>query len=168
MTQTIQTERLLLRPIRPADAKDVVDGIGSFEVSRWLTHAPHPYSLQDAEAFIARNHAVFPEVAAIEFHGHFAGVCGVRREFGYWLAQKYWGNRIMGEAGLALLTHAFSAQDCSDIGSGYFIGNTRSRRVLEKLRFKPTHIETVTPLATGVTTRLQKMKLTRAMWEKPS
>jgi len=165
MAQTIETRRLVLRPVNSLDAPDIVAGLSSLNVSKWLTQAPHPYGPADAEDFIEKNKTNFPKVAAITLDGVFAGVVGVRRELGYWLAQSFWGHGIAQEAAAAMVKDRFADPSVTELPSGHFIQNARSRNVLIKLGFADTHREEVTPLSTGVSVILQKMMLTRAALE---
>lgn len=51
----LTTERLILRPLKDSDAKDVAKGVGDLDISRWLLVVPHPYSLKDARTWIESN-----------------------------------------------------------------------------------------------------------------
>ncbi|MGL4527921.1 MAG: GNAT family N-acetyltransferase, partial [Aestuariivirga sp.] len=51
---TITTARLSLRPLREADAGDIVRQLNNFAVSRWTARVPFPYSTLDAEDFLRR------------------------------------------------------------------------------------------------------------------
>jgi RimJ/RimL family protein N-acetyltransferase len=53
----IRTERLLLRPLRPEDAEPIFDLFANWEVVRWLSTPPWPYTLDDARTFIAARWA---------------------------------------------------------------------------------------------------------------
>ena len=165
MTRTIETRRLIMRPVNSADAPAMVAALSSLDVSKWLTQVPHPYGLPDAEDFIGRNAENFPQVAAVTLDETFVGVIGVRRELGYWLAQPFWGRGIAQEAGAAIVAHHFEETGANKISSGHFMDNARSRNVLRKLGFADAHREEVKPLSTGVPVTLQKMVLTRAAWE---
>ncbi len=165
MSQIIKTERLILRPIRMADAPAVVDGVSDIETSRWLTHVPHPYGLADARDFISANETTFPKVVAIEIDGALVGVSGIGKELGYWLNKSVWGKGIALEAAEALLAHYFATTDADAVRSGYVLGNNRSRKILEILGFSNVEIKRATPLSTGVEIDVQKMSLSRARWE---
>lgn len=164
----ITTNRLRLRPVGFQDVSDICAGVGPFEVARWLTHVPHPYTKQDAEDFIARNASGFPRVAGIERDGDFIGVVGVQKELGYWLAQKAWGLGYAREAARALVDVFFDVDDADILRSGYFLDNSRSRNVLIKLGFQPCEVAQQTSRATGLLTSVQKMQLTRAAWKAAS
>ncbi len=48
MTGVIRTERLLLRPLRADDAEPLFALFANWEVIRWLSLPPWPYTLEDA------------------------------------------------------------------------------------------------------------------------
>ena len=54
MTLLLETPRLLLRPQGPQDIEAIVAGLGDFEVTRFLTIVPFPYSRFHAEEWVAR------------------------------------------------------------------------------------------------------------------
>ena len=49
----IETARLRLRAYRDDEHADLVAMAGNWEVARWLSHLPHPYSDEDGRAWIA-------------------------------------------------------------------------------------------------------------------
>ena len=57
-------------------------------------------------------------------------------ELGYWLGKPFWGQGIMPEAVREMLRHAF--EDCGmwKVWIGYYEGNTKSKQVQEKVRFR--------------------------------
>ena len=48
----LETARLRLRPVTPADAPAIVEGVGDWDVAKWLAVVPHPYTADDAREFI--------------------------------------------------------------------------------------------------------------------
>ncbi|MEP5762694.1 MAG: GNAT family N-acetyltransferase [Litoreibacter sp.] len=164
MSQQFRTERLLLRPLRAQDVDDICRGVGPFEVSQWMTHVPHPYGVQDALDFIERNCGSFPEVAAIEYRQRMIGVVGVQRELGYWLTQDAWGQGFASEAARHMVDWYFENVEDNVLQSGYFIANSRSKAVLERLGFVAGEIVQTLSRASGSEVPLQKMHLSRERW----
>ncbi|WP_417277625.1 GNAT family N-acetyltransferase [Celeribacter sp.] len=137
MTQPIlTTARLTLRALRAEDAPDVVRALNDFEVSKWLTRVPYPYSVHDANWF-TRRVAAIAFVFGLEFQGRIIGTIGCEGEFGYWLGREYWGRGLMPEAAQAIL-EAYFAQGHDQIEAGYFTENARSSHVLRKMGFVET------------------------------
>ncbi len=48
----LKTARLTLRPVMPSDAPAIVEGVGDWDVAKWLAVVPHPYTAEDAREFI--------------------------------------------------------------------------------------------------------------------
>jgi RimJ/RimL family protein N-acetyltransferase len=145
----IHTARLVLRPPRESDADRLYALFNNWEVMRWLSSPPWPYTLDDARAFV-RSRANGDGGAiggAITLAGELIGIADVitkpasmiQRErgysLGYWLGEPYWGNGFMTEAVRALLTHVFATIPDNTIFSGAFAGNAASLRIQEKLGF---------------------------------
>lgn len=162
MSECIQTKRLVLRPFRGADAARVAELIDNLSVSRWLTHVPHPYALEDAQAFFAR-HDQDEMVLAVTLADDVIGCCTIQNELGYWLGQPFWGQGYAFEAATALVNRYFESGQ-TDLRSGYMLGNAASARVLSKLGFARAQIEVADCLATGTSVTLQKMTLTSDAW----
>ena len=162
----IRTERLSLRPLRPADGEHVVRLLDDYEVARWLTVVPHPYTLTDFNGFLAHLADTSPLGGlAIEEAGQVLGVVGLDPTLGYWLGRAHQGRGVMGEAASALVNWAFQQQDIDQIGSGYFEGNVASKSVLHRLGFRDTGVvEDVNCVSQGIEVKLVKAELTRDMW----
>lgn len=157
----LNTDRLVLRPLDAADARDIARMIAEWEVIRWLTTPPWPYRLDDAIWFIGdeASRGSF----AITRGGEFLGVAGVGGELGYWLGQPHWGQGIMTEAARAVTGHYFDGGG-EVLNSGHLLGNAASANVLTKLGFRPGGIvrRMSRPLAREVPIR--QMTLTADQW----
>lgn len=57
-------------------------------------------------------------------------------EVGYWLGKDFWGKGFMKEALGEVLRFGFVEKKLTDIWAGYFEGNQKSKRVLEKGGFE--------------------------------
>lgn len=51
----LKTKRLLLRMPKKTDWKDLLEGVGEYEVAKRLSSIPHPYSKKDAISFIKKT-----------------------------------------------------------------------------------------------------------------
>ena len=144
-----RTERLLLRPGFPEDAQALAAAIADHGFLRNLATAPSPYTLRDAEAFLAQpRDPVLPSFVIAERTAgapRLVGACGLGRrasgsvELGYWIARSHWGRGIATEACAALIEIARALRLPALEGS-YFTDNPASGRVLERLGFKATGI----------------------------
>ena len=142
----LETERLLLRRMRPEDAEAMFAYASDPEVTRYVLWETHN-SIVDTRNFlnfVAESYGrgdfgawgiVFKETGA------FIGTCGfdagyspehARAEVGYALSRDYWGRGIMPEAVRALLRFGFEMLDLNRIESRCILENKASARVMEK------------------------------------
>jgi RimJ/RimL family protein N-acetyltransferase len=132
-----------IRSWRPEDAPSLARHADNRQL--WLNvrdHFPHPYTLADAQAWVAHARGLEPEVQfAIEVGGEAAGGIGLflqedvarySAELGYWLGEAHWGRGIMTSAVRDFTEYAFGAFALCRIYALVFEWNPASRRVLEK------------------------------------
>jgi RimJ/RimL family protein N-acetyltransferase len=147
----LRTDRLLLRPMRPDDAAPLFALFNNWNVVRFLSSPPWPYTLDDARWFVRAivTHApeLDEEALAITRDHAFFGVISVRlREasalqrdtgpnIGYWIGEPFWGHGLMTETVSAFVRHIFSTTGSDAIYSGAFTENAASLRVQEKVGF---------------------------------
>ncbi len=133
----------LIRSWRESDRESLVGYANNRNVWRNLRDSfPHPYTLADADGWIAYSAAARPETNfALDVGGEAVGGIGLvlkgdvyRRtaEIGYWLGEPFWGRGVVTEAVRALTDYAFSAFDLSRVYAGVYEWNPGSMRVLEK------------------------------------
>jgi len=144
-----RTPRLLLRPGFPEDAPALAMGIADRAIARNLAVVPWPYTLRDAEAYLASpRDPVLPSLLIFERTGaepQLVGSCGLGRrpsgavEMGYWIARGHWGRGIATEACKALIDIARTL-GLAQLEGSHFLDNPASGRVLEKLGFEPVGI----------------------------
>jgi RimJ/RimL family protein N-acetyltransferase len=144
-----RTPRLLLRPGFPEDAPALASAIADQAIVMNLATAPWPYSVRDAEAFLASpRDPILPSLLIFErgpVAPQLVGACGLGRrpsgavEMGYWIARGFWGRGYATEACTALIDIARTLGFASLEGS-HFLDNPASARVLEKLGFEPLGI----------------------------
>lgn len=114
-------------------------------------HFPHPYTLKDAEEWIAMNENRNPPTNfAIEVDGKLAGGCGMmifgdvyRRsaEIGYWIGEPFWRRGIATEAVKLLLEKIkIDFPEIIRVSAEIFEHNKASMKVLEKNGF---HLESI-------------------------
>lgn len=131
--ERILTARLRLRPVAASDEEAVVAALNDLDVTGWLAVVPHPYGPEDFRWFLG-SVARPGETFAVEDDAGLAGIVGAGRELGYWLAPRVHGRGYATEATRAILAEQLAC-DPQPVRSGYFEGNLRSARVLEKLGF---------------------------------
>lgn len=176
MTPEIRTDRLILRPLRPADAGPIAFWAGRREVAA-MTTLPHPYPPGAAETFIESARAGRRRETPYAIDGSpssgpaFLGVISLKgaeadaeRELGYWLGPPVWGYGYATEAAAGLLDAAFRETGLQAATTKVYDDNAGSLRVLEKLGFRETGRSAALNPARGVSVPRRELRLARADW----
>ena len=142
----IQCTACLLRPLVAADAEALALHANDRDV--WLNlrdRFPHPYSLRDAEEYIATVmgrplQTSFGIIVSGEAAGNVSLMLGQdieRRtaEIGYWLGRAFWSRGIVTEAVRAATLYAFDQLGMHRVFAVPFGRNPASTRVLEKVGY---------------------------------
>ena len=133
----------LLRPLVMADAESLARHANDHGVSRNLRDRfPHPYTVADAQAYIAHAAArpvqtsfgIVVDGQAIGNIGLMLGEDIARRsaEVGYWIGRAFWGRGIAVDALRATTQYAFDTLALARVFAVPFATTSRSVRVLEK------------------------------------
>jgi RimJ/RimL family protein N-acetyltransferase len=143
---TLETQRLILRPLVLADAPAVQHLAGSREVARMTIAIPHPYEEGMAEQWIATHEEQFLNTKGVHFavtlreQQALCGVVGLEIDapnnnamIGYWLGVPYWGKGYCTEAARAVIGYGFESLGLHRIHSYHFGSNPASGRVMQKL-----------------------------------
>jgi RimJ/RimL family protein N-acetyltransferase len=144
-TPRIETERLVLRRPGLQDATRIADLINDYDVARMLTRVPHPYAVEDAEAFLGTpearqasfvvEHPSFGPIGMIGFNDGKNALSPLPiPELGYWLGRTFWGQGFATEAAKGVLDWA-KRRGVRAAASGHYADNPASARVLEKAGF---------------------------------
>jgi len=137
MSAILETARLILRAPRLSDASAYAVGVGDYEVVRFLTSVPHPYTTEMARAWLAKAPKNTPErnLFTIECDGEVIGSISLINELGFWLARPHWGKGYMTEAARRLIAWHFAETTASQVRSSAHHDNSASLRVQMKLGF---------------------------------
>lgn len=148
----LHTERLLLRPWCESDAESVYEyakdpDIGP--IAGWPPHKSVEESLdiiknvlmgEESYAICEKENGKAIGAIALKLNGHTDMTerddeC----ELGYWLGKQFWGRGYMPEAAREIIRHGFEDLGMTTIWCGYYDGNTKSKRVQEKVGFMYHH-----------------------------
>ena len=146
-TPTLETDRLVLRPLTLRDAPAVAAGAGDARVAQYLLAVPTPYPVTLAKAWVKdrlgwwkHGRGVTLGIELRDAPGDLLGTVSLRRyvrdrraELGYWLGAGAWQHGIATEAARALVAFGFAHYQLARIYAYVLGGNTASERVLEKL-----------------------------------
>ncbi len=148
---TLETDRLILRPVTEADAPAIFTACSNPNVTRFTLFDTHR-SIDDTLAFI-RDYAIpnyakgLPDPLVWVLKADSAlgviGAAGVHWESeahrtmacGYWLAELYWGQGLAAEAVFALARYSFDTFPINRLQAHVVEEHLRSGRVLEKAGF---------------------------------
>ncbi|MEM9715559.1 MAG: GNAT family N-acetyltransferase [Pseudomonadota bacterium] len=164
MKRIITTERLILRPPKMEDLDDMFAAANNIEIAKWLARMPWPLAIEDTKRFIEQNADGQKMMRVVYFEDCPIGVVNADGGFGFWIAQPFWGRGFATEAGQAMIDQAFQTTSIAAMPTGYFVGNTASARVLDKLGFVNTDVTELETVAFGVKTS-RNMILTRETWK---
>ena len=161
----LESERLFLRPPRPADIQSMTVWLSDYDVARMTSRVPHPYNEGDAETFLASK-LEHRFVIQRKSDGLFLGMIGLHAddayEFGYWLGKPFWGVGYATEAAYRLVTYAFEVLELETVHAGWFYDNPASGHVLAKLGARHNGSQMRDCRARGVAVLCHDMLLTRA------
>ncbi|PWC29763.1 bifunctional GNAT family N-acetyltransferase/(deoxy)nucleoside triphosphate pyrophosphohydrolase [Teichococcus aestuarii] len=160
----LRTERLTLRPLRAEDAPALHRLINDWEVVRWLSRVPFPYSRELADEWIASTHKRLAEgsawhLAIVGQDGDtevLVGCVGLTREpdtrraeLGYWVGRRFWGHGVAAEAAGRLARWGLANLDLDSIFAHALEENGRSGAVLRRIGLRETGKGEVPFLARG-------------------
>lgn len=175
----IETARLILRPWREDDAAALYKyasdpAVGP--VAGWSAHTSVDFSRRIINTILsaAETYAV-----VLKDTGEPVGSVGIMfgdgvhsaamedgdAEIGYWIGVPYWGQGLIPEAVRRMLRRCFEELGVKAVWCGYYEGNTRSRRVMEKCGFKFHHTETGKTSPMGDVRTEHFMRMTRDEWK---
>ncbi|PRX11287.1 GNAT family N-acetyltransferase [Martelella mediterranea] len=145
--ETINTERLCLRPLRREDADVIATALSDFSVTRMLSRPPYPFTFEDAAEWLegtmngdAREWAFAITQPADQV---LIGIITIELRqggyhLGYWLRRYYWGRGFMSEAASAIVGRFFAEKGDITLHSGAFAENAGSLKVQQRLGFQVT------------------------------
>lgn len=145
----LQTERLILRRWNDSDAEDLFQYASDPEVGPIVGWPSH----QDIEESRGVIRDVFsgPEAYAVCLCSDNRAIGAIELilnggteltdrddecELGYWIGRPFWGQGLIPEASREMLRHAFEDLGMRKVWCAYYDGNTKSKRVQEKLGFR--------------------------------
>ncbi len=150
MNKKLETKRLVLRPYRKSDAKNIVEKINHKEIVIYLFGPPYPYKMKDANWFIndslkkSRKGKSHEFAITLKETGELIGGTGVNRidkknsnaNVGYWIAKEYQGKGYATEAAKKVVEFGFMKLKLMKLHAKVVSVNPASSIVLQKIGFK--------------------------------
>jgi RimJ/RimL family protein N-acetyltransferase len=146
---TVETSRLILRPLAYADAASIQCFANVREIADAMISIPHPYPSGEAERYVSRQLSEFEVGHSVAFvverkaEKAFCGVIEIREierehsqaELSFWLVVEAWGQGYMSEALKPLLCFGFEGLDLNRLYAHHMVRNPGSGKVLQKNGF---------------------------------
>ncbi len=175
---SIETAHTALRPFTPDDAPRVAALLEDGTVARTTALIPHPYTLADAESWIAMHR----ELARTGDEYIFAitrkpklevvGAIGVRKQpdrfghIGYWVGTRHANRGLATEALQSVVAIGFDWLHAEFLTAVALKENAASCRVLEKSNFTPTGESDMAHRDWPGLQRFVHYRLERETWER--
>lgn len=175
-----KTERLILRRWRNEDAESLYEYAKDPDVgpiAGWQPHRSVKESLgiiqnvlngSECYAICEKDNDIAIGCIELRLNGHTDMTdrddeC----ELGYWLGKPFWGKGYMPEAANRIIRHAFEDIGITTVWCGYYDGNSKSKRVQEKVGFIYHHTCDNVPVPLMNEVRIGHTNImTKAQWMK--
>ncbi len=173
------TKRLILRAWQESDAESLYKYAQNPAIGPVAGWPPHT-SVEDSLNVIRTVFAA-PETYAVVLKAtdepvgsvgimfgdglHSAEMRPGEAEIGYWIGVPYWGQGLIPEAVRCLLKRCFEDLGMTAVWCGYYDGNVKSRRVMEKCGFRFHHTEEGKTSPLGDVRTEHFMRMTKEEWE---
>jgi ribosomal-protein-alanine N-acetyltransferase len=145
----LDSDRLVLRELRPGDAEDLFRVFADEEAMRYWSYRPfttldQAHRLLESLAQSVREGIGLHWAITLRGDDRLIGRCGFnewrkahrRGDISYIVAREQWGKGVVSEALRAMLAHGFGPMDLHSVEAGVTPGNDASTRMLEKLGFR--------------------------------
>ena len=153
----LETKRLILRPIRKSDWKDLIEGAGNINVAKMTQNIPYPYKKKDALGWINKTNEDWKKKKKEEYHfsielksekkiigsmdlskvDSFNGTATT----GSWINKKYWRQGYITEAKIAVNDFAFNKLKLRKLNSDVYAFNKASNATQKKMGYKIEGLE---------------------------
>jgi RimJ/RimL family protein N-acetyltransferase len=164
----IATRRLVLREPSLDDAPSYALGVSEYEVARFLTPLPYPYTLAMAMDWLRQAQPATPERSLLVIDLPGRGVIGcvsLLDELGFWIARPHWNRGYVTEAATALLDWHFAGTEAATVLCSAHHDNAASLAVQHKLGFVATRSEMRFSQALQHNVEHVVMRLDRKAWQ---
>lgn len=141
----LRSARLLLRPLAMADLPEYIALLDDWQVARWLSRVPSPYTMEDAEYWLAKTASKWQAreelalVACKQTDGKIIGGISlffVDGEIGFWVAGSEAGQGFGREMLRAMIDYAFTKTNLPEVFCASMPENEASRAVQRAVGMK--------------------------------
>lgn len=146
----LETERLYLRPVNQNDLSDIHEIVCDPEVAATAGFARSENMEQSTKRMLEYMDDNETLAVVLKESNKMIGTVSLQkrnwttypldrkmkgREFGFDLNRRYWGRELMPEAVKAVCNYCFTELHFDFLTAGYFLGNAKSERAIEKCGF---------------------------------
>lgn len=151
-TETLQTNRLQLRPVEVSDVDMLWPDVSDPEIAKlmaWNAHTDKGQTFEFLTGEVARSQSERGVTWAILRNDAFCGIMSIigvkrshraltfdRAELAYWIGRKAQGQGIATEAGRAALRHGFERLNLHKMVVSHHSGNMASQALIKRLGFR--------------------------------
>ena len=178
-TNTLETERLLIRPLVRDDAPMIEKYASDRRVAEMTLSIAHPYPEGTAVSWVEETLATpspgGPFALTLKLGGEFIGVMELmlcddkhRAEVGFWIAPLFWGHGLCTEALKEVIDYGFRELKLLRIFAGHFSENPASGRVQIKAGMKAEGVQRMGAIRFGEPKDLVMCAIIRPEWEAAS
>lgn len=146
---TLETDRLILRPLNPADAPSIQERASAKAIADTTISIPHPYPDEEAEHYIERQLNAWQAGHSVTFgiacksQEEICGILEIRdierdhsqAELSFWIAAELWGQGCMSEALKPVIAFGFNQLSLNRLYAYHMLRNPGSGKVLQKNGF---------------------------------
>lgn len=146
MSLPVSTGRLLLDQFTAADIPLLVKHAGNYNVAKNTLNIPHPYTKEDATAWIKNceetyiNQTRYSFAVRLKASPALIGGIGLtpnkrfnHAELGYWIAEPFWNKGFATEAAKAVIDFGFTALKLHKIFATHILENPASGKVMQHI-----------------------------------
>ena len=142
MNLEITTLNLVLKKPDYKDITSIIEELNNWNISKWLVEVPYPYSINDANYWIKKTKE--DEFSFnIYLNNKLIGGISISKKLGntkwalgYWIGEKYWGNKYAKEACESLIKYFFTNTSNNIIYASHMNDNMKSKKIILSLGFK--------------------------------
>lgn len=146
---TLETVRLILRPLNSADAPSIQEKVSVRAIADTTISIPHPYPNGEVERYITRQLDASEVGHSVTFGiecKSLEEICGIlevreieqehaQAELSFWVAAEFWGQGYMSEALKPVIAFGFNHLSLNRLYAYHMLRNPGSGKVLQKNGF---------------------------------
>ena len=138
----ITTSNLVIEKPKKKHSVSLVQELNNWNISKWLVEVPYPYSINDANYWIKKTEEdefsfnIFLKNKLIGGISISTKPLNSKWELGYWIGEKYWGNKYAKEACEGLIKYFFTNTSNNIIYASHMKDNEKSKKIILSLGFK--------------------------------